>query len=99
MATDGVQLDSDRDDDRGIVLQESNFENEDDFETNYQVDDNYENSPIVHNPVVLCASQYPFGVPSFMWTPDLEAMHALNTIKNFCTTVGFSIRFSFQIRR
>ncbi|XP_052117570.1 uncharacterized protein LOC127747570 [Arachis duranensis] len=56
------------------------IELEDEFEANYKVDDKNDDGDLVGNPAVqdeanAIVSQHPFGVPSFMWTLDLEAMY------------------------
>ncbi|RYQ88254.1 hypothetical protein Ahy_B09g095558 isoform E [Arachis hypogaea] len=57
------------------------IELEEEFEANYEVDDENDDGDLAGNPAVqneadAIVSQHPFGVPSFMRTLDLEAMHA-----------------------
>ncbi|RYR73048.1 hypothetical protein Ahy_A02g007325 [Arachis hypogaea] len=64
-----------------IGWEEDNNDSEEEFEANYEVDDENDDGDLVGNPAVqneanAIVSQHPFGVPSFMWTLDLEAMHA-----------------------
>ncbi|RYR51969.1 hypothetical protein Ahy_A06g026905 [Arachis hypogaea] len=61
--------------------EEDNNDSEEEFEANYEVDDENDDGDLVGNPTVQneangIVSQHPFGVPSFMRTLDLEAMHA-----------------------
>ncbi|RYR74347.1 hypothetical protein Ahy_A02g009021 [Arachis hypogaea] len=65
----------------GYRLEEDNNDSEADFEANYEVDDENDDGDLAGNPTVqneanAIVSQHPFGVPSFMRTLDLEAMHA-----------------------
>nr|XP_025607674.1 uncharacterized protein LOC112701090 [Arachis hypogaea] len=64
-----------------IGWEEDNDDSEEEFEANYEVDDENDDGDLAGNPAVpneahAVISQQPFGVPSFMWTLDLEAMHA-----------------------
>ncbi|QHN94114.1 uncharacterized protein DS421_17g598520 [Arachis hypogaea] len=64
-----------------IDWEEDNNDSEEEFETNYEVDNENDDGDLAGNPEVqneanAIARQHPFGVPSFMWTLDLEAMHA-----------------------
>ncbi|RYR67441.1 hypothetical protein Ahy_A03g013802 [Arachis hypogaea] len=64
-----------------INWEEDNNDSEEAFEANYEVDDENEDgdwagNPAVQNEANSIVSQHPFGVPSFMQTLDLEAMHA-----------------------
>ncbi|RYQ84850.1 hypothetical protein Ahy_B10g104341 [Arachis hypogaea] len=63
-----------------IYWEEDNNDSEEKFEANYEVDDENDDgdltgSPAVQNEAHATVSQLPFGVPSFMRTLDLEAMH------------------------
>ncbi|RYR06845.1 hypothetical protein Ahy_B05g074164 [Arachis hypogaea] len=59
-----------------IDWEEDNNDNEEDFEANYEVDDgDLASNPAVQNEAHAIVSQHPFGVPSFIRTLDLEAMH------------------------
>ncbi|XP_057719343.1 uncharacterized protein LOC130933743 [Arachis stenosperma] len=63
-----------------IYWEEDNNDSKDEFEANYEVDDENDDKDLVGNPAGqneanAIVSQHPFGVPSFMWTLDLEAMH------------------------
>ncbi|XP_016192819.1 uncharacterized protein LOC107633733 [Arachis ipaensis] len=60
-----------------IDWEEDNNDSEEEFEANYEVDDgDLAGNPAVQNEANAVVSQHPFGVPSFMPTLDLEAMHA-----------------------
>ncbi|XP_025652920.1 uncharacterized protein [Arachis hypogaea] len=64
-----------------IDWEEDNNDSEEEFEANYEVDDENNDGDLASNPAVQneaysIVSQHPFGVPSFMRTLDLEAMHA-----------------------
>ncbi|XP_057745381.1 uncharacterized protein LOC130963268 [Arachis stenosperma] len=64
-----------------IDWEEDNNDSEDEFEANYKVDDENDDRDLAGNPAVqdeanAIVSKHPFGVPSFMRTLDLEAMHA-----------------------
>nr|XP_025673102.1 uncharacterized protein LOC112772381 [Arachis hypogaea] len=64
-----------------IDWEEDNNDSEDEFEANYEVDEENDDGDLAGNPAVqdeanAIVSQHPFGVPSFMQTLDLEAMHA-----------------------
>nr|XP_025627852.1 uncharacterized protein LOC112720974 [Arachis hypogaea] len=64
-----------------IDWEEDNNDSEEEFEANYEVDDENDDGDLAGNPDVqneanAIARQHPFGVPSFMRTLDLEAMHA-----------------------
>ncbi|XP_057729998.1 uncharacterized protein LOC130945284 [Arachis stenosperma] len=64
-----------------IDWEEDNNDSEDEFEANYEVDDENDDGDLAGNPAVqdeanAIVSLHPFGVPSFMRTLDLEAMHA-----------------------
>ncbi|XP_057738651.1 uncharacterized protein LOC130955723 [Arachis stenosperma] len=64
-----------------IDWEEDNNDSEEEFEANYEVDDENDDGDLAGNPAVqneanAVVSQHPFGVPSFMQTLDLEAMHA-----------------------
>ncbi|RYR50399.1 hypothetical protein Ahy_A07g037000 [Arachis hypogaea] len=64
-----------------IDWKEDNNDSEEEFEANYEVDDKNDDGDLAGNPVVqneadAIVSQYPFGVPLFMQTLDLEAIHA-----------------------
>ncbi|RYR09818.1 hypothetical protein Ahy_B05g078241 [Arachis hypogaea] len=64
-----------------IGWEEDNDDSEEEFEANYEVDDENDDGDLAGNPAVpneahAVISQQPFGVPSFMRTLDLEAMHA-----------------------
>nr|XP_029147041.1 uncharacterized protein LOC112733035 [Arachis hypogaea] len=64
-----------------IDWEEDNNDSEEEFEANYEVDDKNDDGDLAGNPAVqneanAVVSQHPFGVPSFMRTLDLEAMHA-----------------------
>ncbi|RYR39969.1 hypothetical protein Ahy_A09g045612 [Arachis hypogaea] len=64
-----------------IDWEEDNNDSEEEFEANYEVDDENDDGDLAGNPVVqneanAVVSQHLFGVPSFMRTLDLEAMHA-----------------------
>ncbi|QHO13736.1 uncharacterized protein DS421_15g518020 [Arachis hypogaea] len=61
--------------------EEDNNDSEEEFEANYEVDDKNDDGDLAGNPVMQneaasIVSRHPFGVPSFMRTLDLEAMHA-----------------------
>nr|XP_025648152.1 uncharacterized protein LOC112743154 [Arachis hypogaea] len=61
--------------------EEDNNDSEEEFESNYEVDDENDNGDLAGNPAVqneadAIVSQHPFGIPSFMRTLDLEVMHA-----------------------
>ncbi|RYR44843.1 hypothetical protein Ahy_A08g041119 [Arachis hypogaea] len=63
------------------VNEEDNNDSEEEFEANYEVDDENDDGDLAGNPAMqneanAVVSQHPFGVPSFMRTLDLEAMHA-----------------------
>ncbi|RYR32735.1 hypothetical protein Ahy_A10g047264 [Arachis hypogaea] len=65
---------------RDIDWEEDN-DSEEEFEANYEVDNENDDGDLAGNPVVqndadAIVSRHPFGVPSFMRTLDLEAMHA-----------------------
>ncbi|RYR68936.1 hypothetical protein Ahy_A03g015442 [Arachis hypogaea] len=65
---------------RDIDWEEDNNDSEEEFEANYEVDDTNEDRDLTENPAVqnkadAIVSQQAFGVPSFMQTLDLEAMH------------------------
>ncbi|RYR26451.1 hypothetical protein Ahy_B02g060685 [Arachis hypogaea] len=64
-----------------IDWEEDNNNNEEEFEVNYEADDENDDGDLAGNPTVqneadANVSQHPFGVPYFMRTLDLEAMHA-----------------------
>ncbi|RYQ84823.1 hypothetical protein Ahy_B10g104309 [Arachis hypogaea] len=64
-----------------IDWEEDNNDSEEEFEANYEVNDENDDGDLADNPAVqneadAIVSQHPFGVPSFMRTLDLEAMHA-----------------------
>ncbi|XP_016169067.1 uncharacterized protein LOC107611676 [Arachis ipaensis] len=64
-----------------IDWKEDNNDSEDEFEANYEVDEENDDGDLAGNPAVqdeanAIVSQHPFGIPSFMRTLDLEAMHA-----------------------
>ncbi|QHN82166.1 uncharacterized protein DS421_20g693350 [Arachis hypogaea] len=64
-----------------INWEEDNNDSEEEFEANYKVDDENDDGDLagnlaVQNEAEVILSQHPFGVPSFMQTLDLEAMHA-----------------------
>ncbi|RYQ83793.1 hypothetical protein Ahy_B10g102643 [Arachis hypogaea] len=64
------------------VNEEVNNDSEEEFEANYEVDDENDDGDLtgnlaVQNEAHAIVSQHPFGVSSFMWTLDLEYMHAL----------------------
>ncbi|RYQ85392.1 hypothetical protein Ahy_B10g104950 isoform B [Arachis hypogaea] len=64
-----------------IDWEEDNNDSEDEFEANYEFDDENDDGDLAGNPAVqdeanAIVSPHPFGVPSFMRTLDLEAMHA-----------------------
>ncbi|XP_052107437.1 uncharacterized protein LOC127740493 [Arachis duranensis] len=64
-----------------IDWEEDNNDSEEEFEANYEVDDENDDEDLAGNPAMqneanAVVSQHPFGVPSFMRTLDLEAMHA-----------------------
>ncbi|RYQ94230.1 hypothetical protein Ahy_B08g089108 [Arachis hypogaea] len=64
-----------------IDWEEDNNDSEEEFEANFEVDDEKNDRDLAGNPAIqneakTIVSQHPFGVPSFMWTLDLEAMHA-----------------------
>ncbi|XP_052107439.1 uncharacterized protein LOC110273511 [Arachis duranensis] len=64
-----------------IGWEEDNDDSEEEFEANYEVDDENDDGDLAGNPAVpneahAVISQQSFGVPSFMRTLDLEAMHA-----------------------
>ncbi|RYR61909.1 hypothetical protein Ahy_A04g019159 [Arachis hypogaea] len=61
--------------------EEDNDDSEKEFEANYKVDDENDDRDLAANPAMpneahAVINQQPFGVPSFMQTLDLEAMHA-----------------------
>ncbi|XP_057755681.1 uncharacterized protein LOC130974854 [Arachis stenosperma] len=59
-----------------IDWEEDNNDSEEEFEANYEVDDeDLAGNPAVQNEANAIVSQHTFGVPSFMRTLDLEAMH------------------------
>ncbi|RYR27735.1 hypothetical protein Ahy_B01g051773 [Arachis hypogaea] len=63
-----------------IDWEEDNNDSEEEFEANYEVDDenddgDLEGNPEVQNEANAIVRQHPFGVPSFMRTLDLKAMH------------------------
>ncbi|RYR31557.1 hypothetical protein Ahy_B01g056368 [Arachis hypogaea] len=64
-----------------IDWEEDNNDNEEEFEANYEVDDKNNDEDLANNPAVqneanAIVNHHPFGVPSFMRTLDLAAMHA-----------------------
>ncbi|RYQ84576.1 hypothetical protein Ahy_B10g103996 [Arachis hypogaea] len=64
-----------------IDWEEENNDSEEEFAANYEVDDKNDDkdlagSPAVQNKANAIVSQQPFGVPPFMRTLDLKAMHA-----------------------
>ncbi|RYR25120.1 hypothetical protein Ahy_B02g058747 [Arachis hypogaea] len=64
-----------------IDWEEENNDSKEEFEVNYEVDDENDDGDLAGNSAVqneadAIVSQHPFGVPSFMRTLDLEAMHA-----------------------
>ncbi|XP_016191917.1 uncharacterized protein LOC107632773 [Arachis ipaensis] len=64
-----------------IDWEEENNDSEEEFEANYEVDDENDDGDLAGNSAVqneadVIVSHHPFGVPSFMRTLDLEAMHA-----------------------
>ncbi|RYQ99925.1 hypothetical protein Ahy_B07g087939 [Arachis hypogaea] len=64
-----------------IDWEEDNNDSEEEFKANYEVDDENDDGDLagnlaVQNEADAIISQHPFGVPSFMRTLDLEAMHA-----------------------
>ncbi|XP_072093975.1 uncharacterized protein [Arachis hypogaea] len=64
-----------------IDWEEDNNDSEEEFKANYEVDDKNDDGDLAGNPTVqneanAIVSQHPFGVPSFMRTLDIEAMHA-----------------------
>ncbi|RYR67686.1 hypothetical protein Ahy_A03g014072 [Arachis hypogaea] len=64
-----------------IDWEEDNNDSEDKFEANYEVNDKNDDRDLVGNTAVqdeanAIVSQHLFGVPSFMRTLDLKAMHA-----------------------
>nr|XP_029150126.1 zinc finger protein 526-like [Arachis hypogaea] len=66
---------------RDIDCEEDNNNSEEEFEANYEVADEKDDGDPVGNSAVqneahAIVSQHPFGVPSFVQTLDLEAMHA-----------------------
>ncbi|RYR15176.1 hypothetical protein Ahy_B04g071902 [Arachis hypogaea] len=66
---------------RDLDWEEDNNDSEEEFEANYEVDDENDDGDLAGNPVMQneaasIVSRQPFGVPSFMRTLDLEAMHA-----------------------
>ncbi|RYR53800.1 hypothetical protein Ahy_A06g029051 [Arachis hypogaea] len=84
---------------------------EDNNDTNYEVDEENNDGDLAGNPAVqdeanAIVSQHPFGVPSFIRTLDLEAMHApkfpeyANTCEgNVAAEDGkFSVRMEFGSR-
>ncbi|QHO58062.1 uncharacterized protein DS421_3g87550 [Arachis hypogaea] len=65
-----------------IDWDEDNNDSEEEFEANYEVDDENNDGDLSGNPAIqneadAIVSRNPFGVPSFMRTMDLDAMHAL----------------------
>ncbi|RYR68782.1 hypothetical protein Ahy_A03g015252 [Arachis hypogaea] len=61
--------------------EEDNNNSEEEFEANYEVDDENDDGDLAGNPAIQneadsIVSQHPFGVPSFMRSLYLEAMHA-----------------------
>ncbi|RYR69652.1 hypothetical protein Ahy_A03g016207 isoform A [Arachis hypogaea] len=63
-----------------IDWEEENNDSEEEFEANYELNDENDDgdlagNPEVQNEVNAIISQHPLGVPSFMRTLDLEAMH------------------------
>ncbi|RYR69024.1 hypothetical protein Ahy_A03g015542 [Arachis hypogaea] len=61
--------------------EEDNNDNEEEFEANYEVDDENDDGDLAGNPAMqdkadAIVNQHLFGVPSFIRTLDLEAMHA-----------------------
>ncbi|XP_072088021.1 uncharacterized protein [Arachis hypogaea] len=94
-----------------IDWEEDNNDSEDKFEANYEVNDKNDDRDLVGNTAVqdeanAIVSQHLFGVPSFMRTLDLKAMHApeffeyANTGKgNIAAEDGkFSVRMEFGSR-
>ncbi|RYR58692.1 hypothetical protein Ahy_A05g024577 [Arachis hypogaea] len=90
---------------------EDNSDSEEEFETNYEADDENDDRDLAGNPAVqneadVIVSQHPFGVPSFMWSLDLEAMYAPKFLEyanmgkgNTTAEDGeFSIRMEFSLR-
>ncbi|RYR68142.1 hypothetical protein Ahy_A03g014611 [Arachis hypogaea] len=78
---DSVGNDVNVDEIEDIDWEEDNNDSEEEFEANYEVDDKNEEGDLVGNLAVQneansIVSQHPFGVPFFMRTLDLEAMHA-----------------------
>ena len=65
---------------RDIDWEEDNNDSEDEFEANYEVDEENDDGDLAGNPAVqdeanAIVSQHSFGIPSFMRTLNLEAMH------------------------
>nr|XP_025637789.1 uncharacterized protein LOC112733133 [Arachis hypogaea] len=63
-----------------IDWEEENNDSEEEFEANYEIDDENDDGDLAGNPEVpneanAIISQHLFGVPSFMRTLDLKAMH------------------------
>ncbi|RYQ94972.1 hypothetical protein Ahy_B08g089956 [Arachis hypogaea] len=94
-----------------IDWEEDNNDSEEEFEANYEVDDENDDGDLagnlaVQNEVNAIVSQHSFGVPSFMRTLDLEAMHAPKFPEYANTGEGnaaaedgeFSVRMKFGSR-
>ncbi|RYQ83852.1 hypothetical protein Ahy_B10g102715 [Arachis hypogaea] len=94
-----------------IDWEEDNNDSEEEFEANYEVDDENDDGDLAGNPAVqneadAIVSQHPFGVPSFMRTLDLEAMHTSEFPEYANTGEGnvvaedgeFSVRMEFGSR-
>ncbi|XP_057730445.1 uncharacterized protein LOC130945756 [Arachis stenosperma] len=94
-----------------IHWEEDNNNSEKEFEANYEVDDKNDDGDLagnskVQNEANAIVSQHLFGVPSFMRTLDLEAMHAPEFPKFANTGEGnvaaedgeFSVRMEFGSR-
>ncbi|RYR76204.1 hypothetical protein Ahy_A01g000811 [Arachis hypogaea] len=78
---DGIQNDLDIEDDRVIVYEGMNSDNEEDFETTYEADDDDEDGDVgveaaAENVVVHPAVSQPMNIPPFMRNLDLDAMNA-----------------------
>ncbi|RYR41388.1 hypothetical protein Ahy_A08g037782 [Arachis hypogaea] len=80
MGMDAVGDDVNVDELVDIDWEEDNNDSDEEFEANYEIDDENDDGDLAGNPAVqneahAIVSQHPFGIPSFMQTLDLEAMH------------------------
>ncbi|RYQ84160.1 hypothetical protein Ahy_B10g103103 [Arachis hypogaea] len=78
---DAVGVEVNVDEFENIYWEDDNNDREKELKANYEVDDENNDGDLAGNPTVqnkadAIVSWYPFGVPSFIRTLDLEAMHA-----------------------